>query len=175
MALPELSRNASSLRRRPDCPRWEISMRRSLVMIALAVPALAFGQSKSSRAPATEVITTPKMRADLEFLSGDALRGRLTDTPENAIALEWIAARFKWLGLEPMGANGTYFLPYGLSLGALGSGPNELGVVRGDQVTRYDLTTAFYPLRFSGSGNAAGDLVFAHFGIAADPLGYNDL
>ena len=41
------------------------------------------------------------MRADLEFLASDALRGRLTDTPENAIALEWVASRFKWLGSSP--------------------------------------------------------------------------
>jgi Zn-dependent M28 family amino/carboxypeptidase len=115
------------------------------------------------------------MRADLEFLASDALRGRLTDTPENAIALEWMASRFKWLGLKPMGANGTYLLPYGLSIGSLGPGPNELGVARSDMVVRYDLTNGFYPLRFSASANAAGELVFAHFGIVAEPLGYDDL
>jgi hypothetical protein len=154
----------------------EISMRRLLAVIAMVFPALLGAQTAStSRAPASDAITTPKMRADLEFLAGDALRGRLTDTPENAIALEWIAARFKWLGLKPMGTNGTYFQPYGLSLGSLGTGPNEIGVARGDQVTRYDLTSGFYPHRYSASANAAGDLVFAHFGISAEPLGYNDL
>jgi Zn-dependent M28 family amino/carboxypeptidase len=142
----------------------------------MLLPAVLAAQTPAaSRAPASDVITIPKMRADLEFLAGDALRGRLTDTPENAIALEWVASRFKWLGLKPMGANGTYFLPYGLSIGSLGSGSNELGVVRGDQVIPYDRTTGFYPHRYSASATAAGDLVFAHFGIAAEPLGYNDL
>ena len=115
------------------------------------------------------------MRADLEFLAGDALRGRLTDTPENAIALEWVAARFKWLGLKPMGTNGTYFLPYGLSIGSLGSGTNELTVARGGSEARYGVTTGFYPHRYSASATATGDLVFAHFGIVAEPLGYDDL
>src|SRR5687767_1883828 len=102
-------------------------MRRALAVIAAMFIAIVFpigldAQTASSgRAPFSDVITTPKMRADLEFLAGDALRGRLTDTPENAIALEWVAARFKWLGLKPMGKNGSYFLPYDLSLGALGS------------------------------------------------------
>jgi Zn-dependent M28 family amino/carboxypeptidase len=151
-------------------------MRPAFLLIAILFPASLESQSVSgSRAPASDVITIPKMRADLEFLAGDALRGRLTDTPENAIALEWMAARFKWLGLKPMGANGTYFLPYDLSLGSLGSGTNELSVARGDQVSGYDLTSGFYPLRYSASGRASGDLVFAHFGIIAQPLGYDDL
>jgi Peptidase family M28/PA domain len=151
-------------------------MGRLTALIAIAFPVLLGAQRTSpTRAPASDVITTPKMRADLEFLAGDALRGRLTDTPENAIALEWVASRFKWLGLEPMGANGSYFLPYGLSIGSLGSGTNELAIVRGDQVQRYDLTSGFYPHRYSASANATGDLVFAHFGIAAQPLGYDDL
>ena len=151
-------------------------MRRAVLLIVMLFPAVLQAQSpSSSRAPASDVITIPKMRADLEFLAGDALRGRLTDTPENAIALEWMAARFKWLGLEPMGANGTYFLPYNLSLGSLGTGTNELSVARGDQVSAYDLTSGFYPLRYSASGRAGGDLVFAHFGIIAQPLGYDDL
>jgi hypothetical protein len=151
-------------------------MRRTLAAITIAVPALLGAQTTSStRAPASDVITIPKMRADLEFLASDALRGRLTDTPENAITLEWVAARFKWLGLEPMGANGTYFLPYGLSIGSLGSGTNELTVARGGSEARYGLATGFYPHRYSASATATGDLVFAHFGIVAEPLGYDDL
>jgi Zn-dependent M28 family amino/carboxypeptidase len=143
---------------------------------SLLVPALLGAQpAGAARAPGGDAITTPKMRADLEFLASDALRGRLTDTPENAIALEWMAARFKWLGLKPMGANGTYLLPYTLSLGALGGGANELSLTRGGRDTRYDLATGFYPHRYSASGSATGDLVFAHFGIVATQLGYDDL
>ena len=109
------------------------------------------------------------MRADLEFLAGDALRGRLTDTPENAIALEWVKSRFEWLGLKPMGANGSYFLPYNLSIGSLGTG-NDLAVTRDGATSHYGLTTGFYPHRYSASATATGDLVFAHFGIAAPAL-----
>ena len=151
-------------------------MRRTTAVITIALPALLGAQTaRPSRAPGGDAITTPKMRADLEFLANDALRGRLTDTPENAIALEWVKSRFEWLGLKPMGASGSYFLPYGLSLGALGSGANELAVSRGGQAARYGLTTGFYPLRYSASGVATGDLVFAGFGIIAQPLGYDDL
>jgi Zn-dependent M28 family amino/carboxypeptidase len=151
-------------------------MRVLLAVVGVLLPHVALAQAaRPSRAPGSDVITIPKMRADVEFLAGDALRGRLTDTPENAITLEWVAARFKWLGLKPMGASGSYFLPYGLSVSSLGTGSNELAITRAGQTTRYGLTTGFYPHRSSASTTATGDLVFAHFGIAAEPLGYNDL
>lgn len=147
----------------------------ALALVMLLAAPLAGQSARGPRAPGSDVITIARMQADLEFLAGDALRGRLTDTPENAIALEWVKARFQWLGLKPQGANGSYFLPYGLSIGALGSGTNGLTVSRGAASSRYNLSTGFYPHRYSGSGSATGDLVFAHFGISAAPLDYNDL
>src|SRR5207344_3282341 len=102
----------SPLRRAPESMTAWL---RSFLIVALA-PALLAGQpAKPRRAPANDAITAAKMRADLEFLAGDGLCGRLTDTPENAIALDWVKARFQWLGLKPMGAKGSYFLPYDLS------------------------------------------------------------
>src|SRR5256885_5091224 len=111
-------------------------MLRPFVTMAM-VPALLTAQSvRPSRAPSNDVIPAAKMRADLEFLSGDGLRGRLTDTPENGIALEWIKSRFQWLGLKPMGASGSFFLPYNLSLGSLAAG-NDLAVARDGLVSHY--------------------------------------
>src|SRR6185503_5140584 len=142
--------------------------------VSMLLPGTLAAQSKAGRAPANDVITAAKMRADLEFLAGDALRGRLTDTPENAIALEWIKSRFQWLGLTPMGMNGSYFQSYGLSIGSLAPG-NEMTITRGGSVSRYDRSTGFYPHRFSASATASGDLVFAHFGIRAPAIRYDDL
>jgi hypothetical protein len=39
-------------------------------------------------APHNDAITAARLRADLMFLAGDGFRGRLTNTPENALALE---------------------------------------------------------------------------------------
>ena len=145
---------------------------RALVAAAFFLPAIISAQS--SPAPKNDIITAAKMRADLEFLSGDGFRGRLTDTPENALALEWVKGRFQWLGLKPMGAMGTYFLPYDLSIGVLAAG-NELTVTIGGSASRYNLSTGFYPHRYSASTTATGDVAFAHFGIRAPALGYDDL
>jgi hypothetical protein len=154
-----------------------IPVTRAIVLALTTLLALPLeGQSGSNRkAPASDVITIARMKADLEFLAGDALRGRLTDTPENAIALEWVKARFQWLGLKPMGANASYFLPYGLSMGALASGANEVTAVANGEARRFAMPAGFYPHRYSASATATGDLVFAHFGIEASALDYNDL
>src|SRR5436305_5994514 len=118
-------------------------MRMNFLQAAAAVLIPTFAASQSPIAPRNNAITAAKMRADLEFLSGDLFRGRLTDTPENALALEWVKSRFEWLGLAPKGANGTYFLPYKLSLGDLGAN-NELAITRNGQTTRYAIGSAFY-------------------------------
>lgn len=146
--------------------------RLKLILPALFLPVLVSGQT--GRAPDNDVITAAKMRADLEFLSGDGFRGRLTATPEDALALEWVKSRFEWLGLAPKGANGTFFLPYDLSIGSLGPG-NEMSVTRNGQTTHYTSENDFYPHRYGAAATATGDVAFAHFGIRAPSLGYDDL
>lgn len=147
-----------------------------LLLTALALPSLLAAQPSRAPAPAPGAsrITAARMRADLEFLSGDDFRGRLTGTPENALALDWVKDRFQWLGLEPMGANGSYDLPYHLSLGVLNAG-NDLAVTRNGHTSHYTVATGFYPHRYSAAATATGDVAFAHFGIRAPALGYDDL
>ena len=108
------------------------------------------------------------------FLAGDGFRGRLTNTPENALATEWIKSRFERIGLKPMGQAGSYFAQNNLMLGALAGG-NELTVVAEGGKTRHGVGADFYPHRFSSSTEATGSLVFAGFGISAPALGYDDL
>lgn len=125
-------------------------------------------------APEQESIRREDLRADLFFLASDALAGRLTDTAENRVAAEFLRARFERLGLKPMGPNGSYFQPFGLSVPALG--PENLLVVRTSGAAELRLRPGedFYPQRFSASGRARGSLVFAGFGISAPELGYDD-
>ena len=114
------------------------------------------------------------MRADLMFLASDGFRGRLTNTPENALAVDWVKSRFEWLGLKPMGQSGSYLQTYNLSMGSLADG-NQLEVARDGGVARYTITTGFYPHRYSASSRVSGPLVFAGFGISAPVLGHDDL
>ncbi|MBV6520535.1 MAG: hypothetical protein MNPFHGCM_00651 [Gemmatimonadaceae bacterium] len=147
-------------------------LRKSLVLVLLAVIARpACGQGS---APAIDLITAAKLRADLTFLAGDGFRGRLTNTPENDLAIEWVKSRFEAFGLKPGGSAGSYFMPYNLMTATLG-GTNQLQVSIGGGTATYAIGTDFYPHRFSASGQTTAPVVFAGFGISASALGHDDL
>src|SRR5438034_8906217 len=64
--------------------------------------------------PATIPVDTAAMDAHLQFLASDLLEGRAPATRGGRLAAAYIAAQFQMLGLEPAGANGTYFQPVAL-------------------------------------------------------------
>src|SRR4051794_25124670 len=120
------------------------------------------------RAPQNDSIRQDDLRADLFFLAGDSLRGRLTDTEENRASADFIRSRFERMGLKGAGANGSFFQPYNLMTATAGDpAANTLEVTLDDSrsgLTRHlRLGQEFYPHRFSGSGAAVGGLVFAGF------------
>jgi hypothetical protein len=139
--------------------------------ILLVMTCVSLGAQE--KAPQIETIRSDEMRADLFFLAGDGMRGRLTGTPENALAGEFVKSRFERLGLKPA-ANGSFYQPYHLLTATLG-GDNTLDVTYGPAGhDRYRAGQDFHPHRFSGSGRASGPLVYVGFGISAPQLGYND-
>ena len=59
-------------------------------------------------------VDTAALDAHLRFLASDLLEGRAPATRGGRLAAEYLAAQFQALGLEPAGANGTYFQPVAL-------------------------------------------------------------
>ena len=119
--------------------------------------------SAQQRAPEIESIRQQDLKADLYFLASDAMRGRLTDTPENRLAAEWIASRFARLGLKPVGDNGTYFQAFTLATAPVTPPANNSLAIGTAPVEQ----TEYYPTRFSATASAAGDVVFVGYGIAS--------
>src|SRR5687767_12680960 len=127
-------------------------MRRAVIpAVFLAATTLAAQQ----RAPEIESIRKEEMKADLFFLASDSMRGRLTDTPENRLAAEWIASRFERLGLTPIGDNNSYYYRYTLLTAAQGS-DNVLTIGGNGAAASAKATEDFYPLRFSATARASG-------------------
>lgn len=147
-------------------------MKSRLVIALFALFALSF-QIAPQKAPFNDSITKENLRTDLFFLAGDGFKGRLTDTPENELAAEYIKHRFEKMGLKPV--NGSYFMPYNLVTATLGSGDNMLQVINNDN-DRLQLRPGqdYFPQTFSASGRVRGSLVFAGFGITAPDLNYDD-
>src|SRR4029453_9545721 len=148
---------------------------RSAVLVVIAsvflTPILA-----QQHAPQNESIRQEDLRADLFFLAGDSLRGRLTDTEENRAAAHFIRSRFEPMGLKPAASGNSYFQPYNLMTATIGPPTlNVLEVVDGSGLTRQlAVGQEFYPPRFTATGSVSGAVAFAGFGISAPPLGYDD-
>ena len=123
-------------------------------------------------APGSASIRAGDLEADVRFLAADSLRGRLTDTPENRIAADFIASRFARHGLEPVGSDGTHFHRFDLVTTALG--PDNALRVTGVGRSDLALGAAFYPDPASATASAAGNIVFVGFGIDAPPLEHDD-
>lgn len=144
-------------------------------LLALVVVLVVAPLAAQQRAPQNDSIRQSDLRADLYFLAGDAMRGRLTDTEENRAAGDFIRSRFERLGLEPAAPNRSYFQTYNLMTATVGE-DNALDIRVDDHAgRRLRLGQEFYPHRISGSGHAAGSVVFVGFGIRAPHLQYDDL
>jgi hypothetical protein len=132
------------------------------------------GAGAQSIAPGNDTIRKEDLRADLYFLASDEMRGRLTEYPENRIAALFIRSRFERLGLKPMGPESSFFQTYVLTQASLGARNSfEIRVGEGSLATAR-VKQDFFPQPFSASGTAAGEVVFAGFGIRAPKLGYDD-
>ena len=138
------------------------------------VAVLIASVSAQQRAPENDSIRQSNLRADLYFLAGDSMRGRLTNTEENRTAADFIKMRFERIGLEPAGPDHSYFEPYNLVTATLAGG-NALDVIRDEGATEhFGEGQEFYPERFSASGHVAAPVAFVGFGISAPPLSYDD-
>ena len=126
----------------------------------------------SELAPAGSSITADDLRRDLYFLGSDAMAGRLTDTPENALAAQFIEARFRGLQLQPA-VDGSYFQPYDLNTFSLGA-DNRIEIIGIGPRLLLAPGEEFVPQQFSGNGTASGPVVFAGYGIVSDALGWDD-
>jgi hypothetical protein len=140
-----------------------------LLLLLLSATAV-FAQN---RAPAIDSIRREELRADLFFLASDAMRGRLTNTPEYALAAEWVASRFGRLGLEPLGPDDSFFQRFDLVFARLEEG-NRLQIGTAESRRTAKLGEEFYPLHFSASGEARARAVLVGFGVRAPEHGWDD-
>lgn len=149
-------------------------MRFRTIAIIAAAAVVSVGAQGQDRTPELESIRQDQLRADLFFLAGDSMLGRLTDTPTNGIAADWIRSRFERLGLRP-GGNVGFDHRYQLMTASLAE-PNEMSIDAGSAGLRQSLRAGidFYPHRFSASASAEGTVVFAGFGIVSPERGHDD-
>ena len=98
------------------------------------------------------------------FLCREELEGRLTGTPGEKLATEYVAAYFDELGLEPAGDKGTFFQDFDFTAGIKLGKKNSLQL--GDKT--HELNKQWRPVSFSASGDFQSDAIaFAGYGLVA--------
>jgi Zn-dependent M28 family amino/carboxypeptidase len=151
-------------------------MRHLLLITAAVALIVSAPRAQSARAPQLESISAGEMRADLFFLASDAMQGRLTNTPTNTLAGDWVLSRFERLGLKPAGHAGSFEHRYALMAASAGDGnAMQIGQLPASG-TRADLRASeeFYPHRFAANAAAEAPITFAGFGIVSPERGHDD-
>jgi hypothetical protein len=77
-----------------------------ILAVFLIVSLAGAQQTKSRIAAGFESIQAARLRADLTFLSSDALEGRRSLERGSEVAIQWIASEFAKAGLKPLVGDG---------------------------------------------------------------------
>ncbi|MBL9085950.1 MAG: M28 family peptidase [Planctomycetia bacterium] len=137
-------------------------------------PAAAPAPAAPAPAPiGTPAVTADEFRARVRHLASPDLEGRMSIEPGAFAASAYVAAELRRLGLAPAGPDGTYFQPFTIDLPRLAPG-NTLEVVGGRASRSFEVERDWNPMAMSPSTAAAGDLVFAGFGVVDPARGYDD-
>jgi Tol biopolymer transport system component len=107
--------------------------------------------------------------ADVRWLADDAREGRGIGTKGLDEAKQWLAWRFRELGLEPGGSEGGYFTSFEVPV-AIEVEAGTRVEIDGAELPR----DAYQPASFSASGRVAAETVVAGYGITATELGLDD-
>lgn len=117
-------------------------------------------------------IRASNMRADLVFLSSDALEGRRSMHRGSDVAAEFVASQFARAGLKPL-EDGSYLQTVPLVEYRGDRERTRLTLERGGKVRTFEFSKE-YTGGFPSDITAAGPVVFAGYGITAPELKYDD-
>jgi aminopeptidase YwaD len=101
--------------------------------------------------------------AHVRYLSDDRLGGREVGSDGARCAADYLAARFRALGLEPAGQQGSYFQSFPIRKGAELGPTNALGIDGAPLAVGSD----WAPLGFSASTDVEAELVYAGHGLSS--------
>ncbi|MGB5486456.1 MAG: M28 family metallopeptidase [Lysobacterales bacterium] len=117
-----------------------------------------------------------RLRAHIEFLADDLMRGRQPGSDGYNIAANYVSSQFRQMGLLPAGNDGGYFQQVPLRQAFLEPGSAELVFSNGSINMPLVFVDQFYmgPALGRTSSELEAGLVFAGYGIEAAELDHND-
>jgi len=117
-----------------------------------------------------------RLKAHIDFLAADEMRGRQPGTQEYNIAAHYVASQFSQMGLVPAGAEDSYYQQVPLREAWLQEGSATLALKRGDLRRDFRFVEEFYrgPSISETESDVTAEMVFAGYGIHAPELDYSD-
>jgi Peptidase family M28 len=149
---------------------------RIAILIPIILSALYAADDQSVEQLAMGQIRPEAIRAHMRFLSDDLLEGRGTATRGHELAAKYIAAQFEAMGLEPAGANHTYYQPVPLRRVQVESTQTSMAFVHKQAEEKLAFGKDYVT---PGNANYTDtdvrtEAVFVGFGVSAPALGYDD-
>ncbi|MFC0444398.1 M28 family metallopeptidase [Pseudidiomarina halophila] len=150
---------------------------RTLVAAALLSTGL-FACADQAVPPAHAAVSADakNLQAHLEFLASDALEGRDTGSRGHEIAAQYIAAKFKALGLQPAGDDGTYYQRIKFRRSSLKEGSASFVVDTGSEQVELEFGKEFLtgPSAYAEQSEVTAPVVFVGYGLVSEEFGLND-
>ncbi len=132
---------------------------------------LLFAQMPSRVSTGYDSIQASRLKADLTFLSSDALEGRRSLERGSEVAIQWIASEFAKSGLKPL--TGDSFLQTVPIIEYQADRSKTTMVVQhGGKSDTFNAPDA--TCNFPTDTAVTGTVIFAGYGISAPELGYDD-
>lgn len=129
-----------------------------------------FGEDNKASKSTDLAAAEARIYSDISYLASDDMKGRSAETPGLKLAGDYIAQRFKDLGLETDLFDGSPFQYFELN-GSPGAAPdmNHLAILKPDG-TRVSLNLGeqFQPQSLGSNGSFDAPIVFAGYGITAN-------
>lgn len=121
---------------------------------------------------ASERIKLETIREVTAKLSSPEFEGRGTAQPGGDRAAQYLADRFKTLGLQPAGENGTYLQPIKFKSAEV---LKETNLTLGDATLKHGRDYVVLPPYSASETNVNSDLVFVGYGVVSEELKRDDL
>lgn len=150
---------------------------RTLVAAALLSTGL-FACADEAVPPAHAAVSADAktLQAHLEFLASDALEGRDTGSRGHEIAAQYIVSKFKALGLQPAGDDGTYYQRIKFRRSSLKEGSASFVVDTGSEQVELEFGKEFLtgPSAYAEQSEVTAPVVFVGYGLVSEEFGLND-
>lgn len=151
---------------------------RLLACVLVLVSFFGYAQNKTFNdvSPILETVKPDSIRAHIQYLADDRLKGRFPGTPEYQLAIDYVVAHFKRLGIEPGAGNNSYLQPVRLRRAKIDSKNTTLTLQQASSNRELNYGTDFLvtPHFEEKNSSVEASLVFVGYGISMPEFNYDD-